>query len=104
MRQHSPSYRARHRQSLRTFFALIAIIASAFAPANLSSQRQSSPNLIQHDLELSRPVRPWEFFDAVGRRAAIFGRENGTLESWIYPLKLFREFHLVFHYQGRAVP
>src|SRR5579872_2666082 len=54
--------------------------------------------------ELSRPARPWEFLPAVGQRAALFGNEAGQLEAWVYPLKLFREFHLQFHVGGQVVP
>ena len=55
-------------------------------------------------LELSRPVRTWEFLPIVGTRAALFGNESGVMEAWVYPLKIFRNFHLTFHVEGRAVP
>ncbi len=55
-------------------------------------------------LELSRPVRKWEFLDVVGKRAGLFGREDGRFEGWVYPLKLVRDFHLVFHFNGLAIP
>ena len=55
-------------------------------------------------LSLSRPVRPWEFLSAVGTRAGLFGNEAGTFEAWVYPLKILRDFHLVFHIAGRALP
>ena len=54
--------------------------------------------------ELSRPARPWEFMDAVGPRAAMLGTESGTLEAWVFPLKLLRDFRLVFTVDGRAMP
>ena len=49
-------------------------------------------------------MRPWEFLSAVGTRAGIFGNEAGTFEAWVYPLKILRDFHLVFHTEGRALP
>ena len=49
-------------------------------------------------------MRPWEFLSAVGTRAGIFGNEAGTFEAWVYPLKILRDFHLVFHIEGRALP
>jgi glycogen debranching enzyme len=55
-------------------------------------------------LELSRAVRPWEFLDAVGPRAGLFGTESGTVEAWVYPLKLFRDFKLTFHFRDRSIP
>jgi glycogen debranching enzyme len=54
-------------------------------------------------LELARPVRPWEFVSAVGTRAGIFGNESGRIEAWVYPLKIFRDFHLRFHTEDRVL-
>jgi glycogen debranching enzyme len=54
--------------------------------------------------ELSRPARHWEFMDAVGPRAAMLGTESGTLEAWVFPLKLLRDFRLVFTLDGRVMP
>jgi glycogen debranching enzyme len=55
-------------------------------------------------MELSRPVRTWEFLPVVGTRAGLFGDESGRLEAWAYPLKIFRDFHLTFHVANRALP
>jgi GH15 family glucan-1,4-alpha-glucosidase len=55
-------------------------------------------------LELSRPVRPWEFLCAVGTRAGLLGNEAGRMEAWVYPLKLLRDFRLQFHTEGRVLP
>ena len=43
-------------------------------------------------------------FRSVGTRAGLFGTENGRFEAWVYPLKIFRAFHLTFHVGGRALP
>lgn len=59
---------------------------------------------IEKRLEITRAVRPWEFLVAVGKRAGVFGNESGRVEAWTYPLKLFRDFHLVFHTEGRTIP
>lgn len=55
-------------------------------------------------LELSRPIRSWEFLPVVGTRAGFFGNETGQMEAWVYPLKIFRGFHLTFHVDGHALP
>lgn len=55
-------------------------------------------------LELSRPVRPWEFVSATGTRAALLGNEQGIIEAWVYPLKILGNFHLRFHVDGVAQP
>src|SRR5882762_640914 len=57
-----------------------------------------------HALELSRPVRTWEFLSAVGTRASLLGNEAGRMEAWVYPLKLLRDFRLQFHTEGRVLP
>jgi len=56
------------------------------------------------DLEISRPVRTWEFVDAVGPRAALLGHENGTLEGYVYPLKIFKDLRLRFVSDGQTLP
>ncbi len=78
-------------RGIRSSFFLLAIL-STFAFG-----QQTVPSL-------SRPVRPWEFLSAVGMRAGMFGNEAGTFEAWVYPLKILRDFHLVFHIEGRAIP
>ena len=58
----------------------------------------------KQNLELSRTVRTWEFLPVVGTRAGLFGTETGRFEAWVYPLKIFRDFHLIFHVGDRALP
>src|ERR1017187_6395430 len=48
------------------------------------------------DPQLSRPVRAWEFVDATGPRAGLLGTEDGTLEAYVYPLKIFGDLKLRF--------
>ena len=50
------------------------------------------------------PIRTWEFLPVVGTRAGLFGNESGRFEAWVYPLKIFRDFHLTFHVGDRALP
>ncbi len=87
---------------LRQFGAWVAatVMIGIWAPGGLSQQAQIAP----HVLELSRPVRPWEFLPVTGTRAGLLGNESGRMEAWVYPLKVFREFHLKFHTEGRVLP
>ena len=55
-------------------------------------------------LELTRTIRTWEFLPVVGQKAGLFGDESGRFEGWVYPLKIFRGFHLTFHVADRALP
>jgi glycogen debranching enzyme len=74
-------------------------VAICLVWAGISGAQQSTGTL-----ELSRTIRTWEFLPAVGTRAGLFGNESGRFEAWVYPLKLFREFHLTFHVGDRALP
>ncbi len=76
--------------------ALVALFLFCSTTAR-SQQSVSSP-------ELSRSVRTWEFLPVVGARAGLFGSETGRFEAWVYPLKIFRDFHLIFHVGERALP
>jgi len=75
------------------------LLASLLCLAVLAAAQESP-----HELELSRAVRTWEFLPVVGTRAGLFGHESGTFEGWVYPLKIFRDFHLIFHVGDRALP
>ncbi len=55
-------------------------------------------------LKISRPARAWEFLDATGPRAAFFGKENGTLEAYVYPLKVLGDLRLRFRVGARVIP
>jgi glycogen debranching enzyme len=86
---------------LRLFCAGLAasVVMGIGAPAGWSQQAREKP----HDLELSRAVRPWEFLPVTGTRAGLLGNESGRMEAWVYPLKIFRDFHLKFHAEGRVL-
>src|SRR5271166_6418460 len=100
--------RALARQAIRTMGFMPRMLApfTAFLlfACTLSIASAQTPNAPPHSLELSRPVRPWEFLPVVGTRAALFGNEAGRMEAWVYPLKFLREFHLRFHEGDRVIP
>lgn len=47
-------------------------------------------------LHLRRTVQPQRYFDSVGQKSAILGKEDGRLETWIYPYKVLHNFELHF--------
>jgi len=47
-------------------------------------------------LHLSRTVQPQRYFESVGQKSAILGREDGNLEIWVYPYKVLHNFELHF--------
>jgi glycogen debranching enzyme len=79
----------RNRSLLLLFLTIALCYAQGVEPRNL---------------ELSRPARPWEFLCATSQRAGLFGNESGNFEAWVYPLKLFRNFHVRFLTNGRSLP
>src|SRR5881398_515441 len=84
--------RNRHRNA-----AVLLLILFLAAASIVADQKSSS-------LELTRTARPWEFLSAVGTRAGLFGNEAGNFEAWVYALKIFRNFRLRFHVDGRVIP
>ena len=77
----------------------MCVLAIWLACTTVSAAQPPTPQL-----ELSRPIRTWEFLPVVGTRAGLFGNETGRFEAWVYPLKIFRDFHLTFHVGDRALP
>jgi glycogen debranching enzyme len=81
------------RGTMRGTCVVVAAVALAVVGAGETSAGQKD---VTQPLELTRPVRPWEFLDAVGQRSALLGNESGNMEAWVYPLKIGRNFHLRF--------
>ena len=86
--------------------ANVLVVALALVTLPLFAQ---SPCDSAGPLTLTREARDWQFLDAVGPHAGLLGREDGSFEAWIYPLKLFRDFQLKFRVgevvlNGDAIP
>jgi glycogen debranching enzyme len=88
-------------QNIPKFPIAASLLLLLVSVSILNARSQAAPAETKKALELTRPVRTWEFLCAVGQRAGIFGNESGRVEAWVYPLKLFRDFALVFHTAGR---
>jgi hypothetical protein len=61
-------------------------------------ERPASP------IALDGPARPTAYLEASGRRAAFLGREDGSFEAWVYPMKILRGFELAFEIEDYASP
>lgn len=55
-------------------------------------------------IALTGPARPQRYLEASGRRAAFLGREDGSFEAWVYPLKILHGFQLSFTTPAYAEP
>src|SRR5215471_8560781 len=84
----------------RLCFLPVVCLVATYVPSLGQAPVQASGQ----SLELTRTIRSWEFLPVVGTRAGLFGNETGRFEAWVYPLKIFCEFHLVFHVGDRALP
>ncbi len=51
---------------------------------------------------VEKPVQRAKFAEAVKRRAALPGREDGRFEAWVFPVKTLRDFRLPA-YTGNAL-
>lgn len=81
----------------------LAYVQDKAAPPQGRASNEAMAAAKGHSLELSRPVRPWEFLSSVGQRGGLLGNEAGRMEAWVYPLKIVRDFHLKFHVEGRTL-
>jgi len=81
--------------------AAILLAAGALAGGSAAGEEKKDAG---QSLELSRAVRTWEFLPVTGQRAGLLGNEAGRMEAWVYPLKIFRDFHLKFLTEARALP
>ncbi len=53
---------------------------------------------------IRKTVQPAKFIEAVGARAALLGREDGTFEAWGMPVKILRDFRLSVYFDGALEP
>jgi glycogen debranching enzyme len=77
-------------------FLLAGTVAwGAAQPAGIAKFR-----LTPGPLEFDGTASPWRFVNALGEESGLWGFENGQLEGWVYPLKIFHDFHLAFQLEG----
>ncbi len=75
-----------------------------------SAQPPASPvaiprfELASSGLEWRERANPTRYIDAIGRRAAIFGKQDGKFEAWIWPIKVLHGFRLEFKLDDQPEP
>jgi glycogen debranching enzyme len=99
---HFASLRPHLMKTLRAIAVISCVALEIFTARTAPAQEKKSPPP-GPALELTRPVRTWEFLSVVGTRAGIFGNEAGRVEAWVYPLKIVRDFHLHFRTGERVL-
>src|SRR6185369_16483300 len=54
--------------------------------------------------QIRKPVQSTKFLEAVGPHSAILGREDGTFDAWINPIKIVRDFRLSVYFDNSLEP
>jgi hypothetical protein len=94
-----PSTRGR----LFVYLAFFAGIISGASSGAAQSLRQAA-DLPESGIALRDSPQPLKFFDVTGPESAVFGRQDGQFEAWIYPIKLLHNFRLEFQQEGQLEP
>ena len=58
----------------------------------------------KNEIELTRLAQPTQYFDRIGRKAALMGFEDGSFEMWVWPWKPLRNFQLLFYTGSSTSP
>jgi glycogen debranching enzyme len=85
---------------------LLFLLASLVANAQTAtpSQPSSSKSLPESGLTWEEMANPTRYLDAIGRRAGIFGKQNGQFEAWLWPIKVLHGFRLEFRLDNMPDP
>jgi glycogen debranching enzyme len=77
--------------------ALLACAASAQSPTAAPRPKKLVDRFsAASGLESRVTANPARYFDAIGRKAAVFGKQDGRFEVWLWPIKVLHGFHLEF--------
>ncbi|HSD64357.1 MAG TPA: GH116 family glycosyl hydrolase [Ignavibacteriaceae bacterium] len=87
----------------------LSTVISFFLVLNLFGQNEQKGlipkfELQKNDIELTMPAQPNQYFDRIGRKAALMGFEDGTFEMWVWPWKPLRNFQLLFFSGSSTTP
>ena len=88
--------------ALAFFFAPLATLSSAHAQQMLQPIPQFP--LSEGPLIIRQAVQPQHPFTVTGSTGAILGLQNGNIELWALPTKVFSNLHLTAELDGYTVP
>jgi hypothetical protein len=98
MREPTSLQRQSHAARVIIFVFLLAVTVTL--PQGLCGQGIPKFSMSAGPLELTGPASSWRFVNAVGEQSGLWGFEDGTLEGWVYPLKIFHDLQLAFELEG----
>jgi glycogen debranching enzyme len=88
---------------MNKIIVIILFTASLLFPQT-GNNKINKFELHNNPAELSRIANPAQYFDKIGRKAAIMGFENGSFEAWVWPWKPLRNFDLQFFTGSSTTP
>ncbi|MBI3406175.1 MAG: hypothetical protein HY046_12050 [Acidobacteria bacterium] len=86
------------------FATLILLLGSEQLLAQAPPPTVPRFDLPDSGLEWRELTHPQKFFDVTGRRSAVFGKQTGQFEAWVYPIKVLHGFRLEFKQDGMPEP
>ena len=98
------------RSTLVTVVGGLLAVHGAGLGVRAQAAPQSTPAVVArfprdpNPIALRGPARPERYMEASGRKAALLGREDGSFEAWVYPLKVLHDFRLSFGTPDYAEP
>lgn len=98
------SYRGPVRRPIWLVIGLFLVSSFATARAQDRFLPLSRFGFPKDDLTITQPVNPREPFTVAGERGAIFGKQDGTLELWAFPVKVLQGLHIVATLDDYPVP
>ena len=89
--------------------ALAVWLALATSPGAAQGVPDSNAALVlkfqvESGLKWEETANPTRYFDAIGRKAAIFGKQDGKFEAWLWPIKVLHGFRLEFKLDNMPEP
>jgi glycogen debranching enzyme len=95
-------FRHRRNVSVGFLFALLCPFFSAMAQTGLNTTPRFA--LTDGSLVIRQTVQPNHSFTVTGATGAILGLQNGSIEMWVLPMKVFSNLHLTAELEGYSVP
>lgn len=102
-----PSLPINFRLGRKRICSSLGVILLLASPATICAQSPAYPSpKAQPDsgLQWEETANPTRYIDAIGRRAGVFGKQDGKFEAWLWPIKVLHGFHLEFKLDNMPEP
>ena len=95
---------SRHRRNASV--GLLGVVLSPFFTAMAQTSMDTTPRfaLTEGPLLIRQAAQPNHPFTVTGATGAILGLQNGSVEMWALPTKVFNSLHLTAELDGYSVP